>query len=149
MPPGYPYYGPYYGPPAAAGPPPPKLERHNAGMMVGGVLLTTSGILATLIGAAVASTAQDQIPIYCNQGFGPTVCETRDDETQLAGGVAVAITGLVAIGVGIPLWIIGGKRVPIKEKPEGQPSTTPAAEAPRTSLQLVVGPSSAVLRATF
>lgn len=115
-------------------------------MMVGGVLLTTGGILGVLIGSAVATTASDQIPIYCDQGFGPTICETRADETQLAVGVATLVTGFVAIGVGIPLWVIGGKRVPVKE--DGKPGD-PAAAAPKTSLRFVVGPSSAALRGTF
>jgi hypothetical protein len=120
-------------------------------MMVGGVLLTTGGILGVLIGSAVATTAADQIPIYCNQpGFGVTVCETRADETQLAAGIATLVTGFVAIGVGIPLWIIGGKRVPVKDKPaDQQPTQQPTPEAPKTGLQLIVGPSSAALRATF
>lgn len=119
-------------------------------MMVGGVLLTTGGILGVLIGSAVATTASDQIPIYCNQGgFGVTICETRADETQLAVGVTTLVAGFVAIGVGIPLWVIGGKREPIKDKPADQPSQTAAPEAPKTSLEFVVGPSSAGLRGTF
>ena len=61
-------------------------------MMVGGVLLTTGGILGVLIGSAIATTASDQIPIYCNQGFGATICETRADTTQQAVGVAVLVT---------------------------------------------------------
>ncbi|HRI69097.1 MAG TPA: hypothetical protein PK156_32930 [Polyangium sp.] len=145
-PPGYqPYYGygPYYG--APAGPPPPKYERHNTGMMVGGVLLTTGGILGVLIGASVATTAADQIPIYCDQGFGPTICETRSDEVQFGGGIATLVLGFVAIGVGIPMWVIGGKKEPVKGKPADQA----APEAPKTSLQFMVGPSSAALRATF
>ena len=78
-----------------------------------------------------------------------TVCETRADETQLAVGVVTLVTGFVAIGVGIPLGIIGGKREPVKDKPADQPSLPTAPEAPKTSLELVVGPSSAALRATF
>lgn len=151
MPPGYPPYygyGPYYGLPA--GPPPPKFQRHNSGMMIGGVLLTTGGILGVLIGAAVTTTASDQIPIYCEQNGFVDVCETRADEKQLAVGVATLVTGFVAIGVGIPLWVIGGKRVPVKEKPaDQQPTQQPTPEAPKTGLQLIVGPSSAALRATF
>lgn len=118
-------------------------------MMVGGVLLTTGGILGVLIGAAVTSTAADQIAIYCNQGFGVQVCETRADEVQQGVGIGVLVAGFAAIGVGIPLWIIGGKRVPVKDKPTDQPSVTPAPDAPKTGLELIVGPSSAHLRATF
>jgi hypothetical protein len=154
VPPGYPPYygyGPYYGPPA--GPPPPKFQRHNSGMMVGGVLLTLGGALGVLIGSAVATTASNQIPIYCNQGGFPTICETRADTTQLGIGVATLITGFVAIGFGIPLWLIGGKRVPVKDKPADQPTqqaTPPSTpEGPKTSLEVVFGPSSAALRATF
>jgi hypothetical protein len=115
-------------------------------MMIGGVLLTSGGILAVLIGSAVASTAGGQIPIYCDQGFGPQVCETRDDEAQFIGGVVTLVTGFAAIGVGIPLWVKGGKRVPVKE---GSGDQQAAPEPPKTSLQFVVGPSSAALRATF
>jgi hypothetical protein len=119
-------------------------------MMVGGVLLTTGGILGVLIGSAVATTASNQINVYCNQpGFGVTVCETRADETQLAIGVTTLVTGFVAIGIGIPLWIIGGKQEPVKDKPADQPTQQATPEAPKTSLELVVGPSSAALRATF
>jgi len=126
------------------------MQRHNYGMMVGGVLLTTGGVLGVLIGAAVATTASDQIPIYCNQpGFGVTVCETRADQTQLAVGIATLVTGAVAVGVGIPLWIIGGKQEPVKDKPADQPAQPTTPEAPKTGLQLIVGPSSAALRATF
>lgn len=117
-------------------------------MMVGGVLLTTGGILGVLIGAAVASTASNQIPIYCDQGGFIGVCEYRSDKTQLAGGIVTLIAGFAAIGVGIPLWVIGGRREPIKT-PGDKPTQQPAPEAPKTGLQLIVGPSSAALRATF
>jgi len=114
-------------------------------MMVGGVLLTTGGILGVLIGSAVASSASEQIEIYCDQGGFVGVCERRTDEGQQAAGIAVLVTGFVALGVGIPLWVIGGKRVPIKD--DAAPTST--TDAPKTSLELVVGPSSAALRATF
>ncbi|MDI1481741.1 hypothetical protein, partial [Polyangium sp. y55x31] len=140
---GYPYYGPYYGEPQ---PPPPRYERKNTTMMVGGILATTAGIVGVLAGSAIASTAANQIPIYCDSQFGPTICETRTDETQLAVGYGILITGVVALGVGVPLWVIGSKRVPVKSD-ETTPTTTPAA--PQTSLRLLVGPTSAGLHVTF
>jgi hypothetical protein len=119
-------------------------------MMVGGILLTTAGIIGVLAGSAVASTAANQIPIYCDSQFGPTICETRADETQAAVGYGVMITGIVALGVGVPLWVIGGKRVPVKgdETTPKSPSTS-APPAPQTSVRLLVSPTSAGLRVTF
>jgi len=119
-------------------------------MMIGGILLTTAGIVGVLAGSAVASTAANQIPIYCDSQFGPTICETRADEGQQIAGYVVMVTGIVALGVGVPLWVIGSKRVPVKddEKTTNTPSTsTPAA--PQTSVRLLVGPTSAGLRVTF
>ncbi|TKD02270.1 hypothetical protein E8A74_29295 [Polyangium fumosum] len=119
-------------------------------MMVGGILATTAGIVGVLAGSAIASTAVSQIPIYCESQFGPTICETRSDETQQAVGYGILITGVVALGVGVPLWVIGSKRVPVKsdETTPDAPSTTPPA-APQTSLRLLVSPTSAGLRVTF
>jgi len=140
----YPYYGPYYGPP---GPPPQRYERNSTGMFVGGIALTTAGIIGVLVGSGLASTASSQIPVYCDQGSGVTVCEYRTDESQQNAGIGLLIGGLVGIGVGIPLWIIGGKRVPVKE--DGAPSDKPADGEKKTGLELLVSPKSAGVRLTF
>jgi len=139
----YPYYG-YYG--GAPPPPPPRFERKSTGMMVGGILLTSAGIVGILTGAAMASTAGNQIDVYCESpvgGGGPFVCERRADATQLAAGYGVLIGGVVALGAGIPLWLIGGKRVPANDE------AAPAAQPPSASMRLLVGPSSATLDVRF
>jgi hypothetical protein len=138
----YPYYG-YYG--GAPPPPPPRFERRSTPMMVGGILLTSGGIAGILIGAALASTAGNQIDVYCESpgGGGPFVCERRADATQLGIGYGVLIGGAVALAAGIPLWVIGGKRVPAKDE------AAPAAQPPSASMRLLVGPSSATLDVRF
>ncbi len=131
-------------------------------MMVGGIALTTAGIIGVLVGSGLASTAANQIDVYCEPpgGGGPFICESRADETQQAAGIGVMIGGFVALAAGIPLWVIGSKRVPAKTEPAADttpgtqttpdaPATTPPPAAPATSLQLFVGPSSAALRVTF
>jgi hypothetical protein len=146
-PPGYGYPAPYYGyygsvPPA----PPPRFERKSTPMMVGGILLTSGGIVGILVGSALASTAGNQVDVYCESpgGGGPFVCERRADASQLAAGYGVLIGGVVALGVGIPLWVIGGKRVPAKD--EAAPAAPPP---PSVSMRLLVDPSSATLEVRF
>ncbi len=119
-------------------------------MMTGGIVLTTAGIIGVLVGSSLASTAANQIPIYCEPvgGGGPTICEYRDDSTQLAAGLGVMITGFVALGVGIPLWVIGGKRVPVKD-PNAAPDAPSAPAAPQTSMRLFVSPTGASVRVSF
>jgi hypothetical protein len=112
-------------------------------MMVGGILLTSGGILGVLIGAALASTAGNQIDVYCPGPGGPFVCERRADATQLGIGYGVLIGGVLALGAGIPLWVIGGKRVPAKDE------AAPAAQPPSASMRLLVSPSSATLDVRF
>jgi len=146
-PPGYGYPSPYYGYYGSAPPtPPPRFERNNTGMMVGGILLTSGGIVGILVGSALASTAGNQIDVYCESpgGGGPVVCERRADASQLAAGYGVLIGGFVALGVGIPLWLIGGKRVPAKG--EAAPAAPPP---PSASMRLRIGPSSATLDVRF
>ncbi|UQA58998.1 hypothetical protein [Polyangium aurulentum] len=146
-PPGYGYPSPYYGYYGSAPPtPPPRFERNNTGMMVGGILLTSGGIVGILVGSALASTAGNQIAVYCESpgGGGPVICERRADASQLAAGYGVLIAGVVALGVGIPLWVIGGKRVPAKD--QAAPDAPPP---PSASMRLLVGPSSATLDVRF
>lgn len=140
----YPYYPQYY--PQMT--PPQRYERNSSSMMTGGIVLTTAGIIGVLVGSSLASTATNQIPVYCEPvgGGGPQICEYRDDDTQLGVGVGIMVAGFVGLGVGIPLWVIGGKRVPVKDQnapAEGAPA------APQTSMQLFVNPQGASVRLSF
>ncbi len=156
-PPGYGPYGPYYYPypyygapystetPAPPPPPPPPTKRANPAMMGIGIAMTSLGIVGVLSGLASFATANNRIDIYCDGGF---QCGTRDDEDlQVAGGVLMIVGGVFVAG-GIPLWVIGAKRVPLKdgENPEKKPSEPSPPPAQAT---LKIGPGSAGIQVSF
>jgi hypothetical protein len=101
-------------------------------MMAIGITMTAAGAVAILSGLAALATANNRIDVYCDGG---SICASRDDEgLQLAGGI-IAIGGVVVGAAGIPLWVIGGRRVPLKPGEEQeQKSPAPGADkAPRAS----------------
>jgi hypothetical protein len=139
-PPGY-YY--YYPPPQQVPPPPAPvpLRRKSEGMMYGGMALTGGGVVGFLVGSILLATANDRYEIYCDYGGYTGICEMRDDEPRMATGTAITVAGGLMLAVGIPLWVIGAKKVPIK----------PSDEAPKTTLRttLSVGVTSATLHVAF
>jgi hypothetical protein len=68
-----------------------------------------------------------------------------------SAGIVLAVAGGVVLAAGIPVWVVGARRVPVK-KPEAQPETQP--EAPRqqpvqpTAL-LRIGPAGASFEMVF
>ncbi|KYF62949.1 hypothetical protein BE15_04255, partial [Sorangium cellulosum] len=155
-PPGYPPpgyqggYAPYGGaypppgyPPAAAelppSPPPVPLRRKNPGLMLGGIALTAGGTIAFFAGTGLLASASERYEIYCDFGGFTDVCDTRSDGPRQVAGALISVAGGVMLAVGIPLWIIGGKKVPATD------------EAPRAPVQttLSLGPGSATLHTRF
>ncbi|WP_437302084.1 hypothetical protein [Sorangium sp. So ce388] len=128
---------------APAPPAQPLTRRRSKGMMVTGIVLTSIGAVALLGGGlALASTCSGS---DCDAG---SFDDSLDDESLdyldeedsgAEAGYALIIGGLVFAGVGIPLAIIGGRRVPV------QPEKN-AASAPARSPELVLGPRYAGLR---
>lgn len=101
-------------------------ERRSVGMMAGGIVLSGVG-LAGLVTTFVLAFA--------------SAFEHGSDQDQLA--TAALFTGLGSagcIGAGIPMIVVGAKRVP--KQVEGAPAPAPPVES--ASAALVVGPWSGV-----
>ncbi len=81
-----------------------KTRRNSTGMMVTGIVLTSVGTLALVGGIAVVAV--------CNNKSG-TIPEACNDNST-AGGLALGGLGLIGAGVGIPLMIVGARRVPVE-----------------------------------
>lgn len=122
------------------------MKRKSMPMMVSGIVLTSAGVLGVLIGSAVLASAQNKVDVYCEGGFGTGayVCDQRDDEEQMTAGYGVMIGGAVAAAVGIPLWVIGGKKIPATDEPAKEQDKQTAMVPVVT-----VGPTSATLRWSF
>lgn len=109
-----------------------------------GIAMTSLGIVGVLSGLAAFASANNRIDVYCDGGF---LCGNRDDEDLQAAGGALMIVGGVLGAVGIPLWVIGGKRIPLKPTENSNtPSDKPPA-APQATLK--IGPGSAGLHVAF
>jgi hypothetical protein len=97
-------------------------------MQVAGILMTTGGVLSLIVGSVVTATAKDRIDVYCD---GPQLCAHLDDPARKTAGIAMMIGGGIIATVGIPLWIICGRKVPLR-KPDTkgtdkQDTTSPPA----------------------
>ncbi|WP_437799014.1 hypothetical protein [Sorangium sp. So ce693] len=135
LPPGYPV-SPSEIPPA---PPPVPLRRKSPGLMLGGIALTAGGTIAFFTGTGLLASASNRYEIYCDFGGFTGICETRTDGRRQLAGALVSVAGGLMIAVGIPLWVIGGKKVPAGDA------------APKASVEttLSLGPGSAALQTQF
>lgn len=128
FPPGYPggypggampaYTSPY-NPAEYAIPPPPPRRRYSPGMHASGVALVVVGLSSVITGAALISSATNRIDVYCDTPSFP--CAHLDDTARRNGGIATMAVGAVMSAVGVPLWIVGSKLVPLA------PQAAPAA----------------------
>ncbi len=87
--------------------------RANATMMYWGIGMTTGGLLLTIAGAVITASSIDAVDIYCD---GPAVCLHRDDTVKKGIGSTMLVGGAVIGAIGFPLWLFGGRMVPVKPK---------------------------------
>ena len=106
--PGASYYlpsGGYYVPLA---PPPPAMERRSSGLMVTGIVLMSAGALAAAVGAVGLTNTSTNTA-------GNDDCSNHGGCSTLSEGAGVGLVagGLVGVAVGVPLTLIGAKKVPV------------------------------------
>jgi hypothetical protein len=159
--PGYPAPYMMYPPPGAGAPPPYWMpvagptQRRSDSMRTTGIVLFAAGGLATAVGgvifSAVATTGCPEV--FVSDGGGPTPpvsahVTLREQvgtahqalngcDTSPMLGLGILTAGVLTAVAGIPLFVIGSKRVPAR--------TTTGKLAP----ELTVGAANATLRWTF
>lgn len=119
-PPGYAPYGQpyYYGPGAYEAPPaapPPPTQRASTPMFVAGIVTLSVGGVVALIGSAVLAGSGEEVQVYCDNPDGTPgsyPCRTTESTSGRGLGIGLLVAGGVGVAAGIPLFIIGGRRVP-------------------------------------
>jgi len=113
-------------------------------MMFAGIGMVGVGVIGLIAGAVVATEGAGRVQFYGEGGY---LHDRRSDDGMKNGGIGLAIAAGVVCAAGIPVWIVGARKVPIK-KPEGEPS--PQAPEPVKPTALVrIGPAAATLEAQF
>jgi hypothetical protein len=93
----------------AAEPPPPKMVRHSTGMMAGGIVMTSLSPIALLVSATAAvSESVCDVSYDIDSGYR----DRCDYDGVIYGSL---LTGVVLLGVGIPLIVVGAKKEPESE----------------------------------
>jgi hypothetical protein len=82
-------------------------------MIAGGSVLISVATTGIIAGASLYTGAGQDQPFVCSN-FGCT--QAAPDSGARAGGVALMVIGLVAMGVGIPLVAIGAQKVPDRDE---------------------------------
>jgi hypothetical protein len=137
-----PAYGAARAPMYSGGPPPVLLtERRSPAMMGGGIVLTVLGGGSLITGTLLILNGTR----LCH------TCATSNDASTLrAAGITTGLLGIAGVGVGIPLTIIGGGRVPVGIAVPVDPNAPPPRAAPPpASAKLDIGPGQTRLVLTF
>jgi hypothetical protein len=85
--------------------------RANPAMMHWGMAMTVGGLLVTIAGAVITASSIDVVDIYCD---GPAVCAHRDDTVKKGIGSTMLVGGAALGAIGFPMWLFGGRMVPVK-----------------------------------
>jgi hypothetical protein len=131
---------------------PPEMRSRSTGMIAGGVILMSFGLIGLAAGSAFVG-AHEPTQTSVNSCFdcnfdsggggvntGPTVVLKPGFK---AAGIATLVGSVAAIGVSIPLLVIGSKKVPYVD------DASPAARAAKWTPSLHVGAGAAALTWQF
>ncbi len=145
-------YGTQPPPPMPQAPPyyPPETHMHSTGLVAGGVVLLSFGVVGVFAGSAMVGAHEptgngSSNCLSCNfggsGGGGPSKVVLKPGFQE--AGIGTLIGSALVIGTAIPMLVIGSKQVPYAD------SSSPAAKAARLSPSLRVAPGSATLTWQF
>lgn len=82
------------------------MVRHSTGMMAGGIVMTSLAPIALLVSASAALSES-----FCHVGYDDAY-RNCDYDGVIYGSL---LTGVVLLGVGIPMIVVGAKKEPESE----------------------------------
>jgi hypothetical protein len=96
------------------------MRRNNPGMMAAGIVMLCVGGVGAIVGIGLISDAEQESRLI-QDCFGPACDDFEEDvEEKRVAGIVTALAGLALIGVGIPLTVVGARKVPLEGPPEAQ-----------------------------
>lgn len=110
----YPQQEPFSLPPST-----PKEPAHRTLMKLG-IAASIGGVATLITGSILMSIAKKRIDVYRD---GPTYCCAIDDAPLRNAGIALLVSGGIIATIGIPLWMIGGRRVPVRKTTQEAPAS--------------------------
>jgi len=139
-PPSYSYGAPLSYPPPGAllgAEYPPEMRQRSTGMVAGGVVLMSFGLVGLFAGSAMVAAHEPTVEFDNNQCFdcggfeggsggNPTMAFVVLKPGFKTAGIATLVGSTVAMGAGIALLVIGGKKVPYGEGAMGAAKETPS-----------------------
>ncbi len=114
-------------------PPPPPKQAANRKLMIAGIVAATGGVATLITGSILMSVAKERIDVYRD---GPAYCCSIADAPLRNAGITMLVIGGITATIGVPMWMIGGRRVPVRsgatERPGAAPQVpkAPALRAP-------------------
>jgi len=89
-------------PPPPPPPPPPLRERNSVALMVTGIVLTSIGGVGLIVGSSLLSSSR------------VGGCVGRHCSEHVGVGIGLSLGGLAFVGAGVPMIVVGAKRVPVR-----------------------------------
>jgi hypothetical protein len=126
-------------------PPQPTTRRRSAPMMISGIVLTGVGGMFAIVGLVYWGMGSLACSDSTSTSDGSS-CATELKAIRNAGRV-MAVGGGIMATVGIPLIIVGAKRVPLTDANDG--TSTAAAHRYAPQAEVVIGPGALSLRGSF
>jgi hypothetical protein len=105
-------------------PPPAPKEAANRTLMITGIVAAVGGVATLVTGSILMSIAKERIDVYRD---GPAYCCSIDDAPLRNAGITLLVAGGITAAIGIPLWMIGGRRVPVRKSTTEKPGDAPTA----------------------
>ena len=127
-------------------PPPTPKEPANRKLMTAGIVASIGGVATLITGSILMSIAKERIDVYRD---GPSYCCAIDDAPLRNAGITMLVVGGITATIGIPLWMIGGRRVPVRKTTQEAPAAAPPRAPASTAPLLRVGASGASLSWQF
>jgi hypothetical protein len=106
-------------------------------MIAAGVVMISGGLGLLVAGAAMVGGSKKYDTVGCSGDYMNCHIETNVNTGKQSAGYGLLLGGLILAGVGVPILVIGARKVPVER------------DALHPTARLHLGPGSVALRGSF